>query len=275
MHKFWGVSIVAALIGVPCLRMCWERKSRYPLVADNLSRDRFYLLRNNIKLVDDNAVSEQEKQYHFWKVKPILKTVRKGCLENHRSTEVSIDEQMIPFHGKVKMKEYVKPNPEGLKNFVMANHNCIPIDFCMYEGKGKEIQSEKVPLPEMLDVGGRVVLKLSDTLTEKSSIYVDKYFTSVPLLDKLLGDRNITATSTIMLSRIPRSIRLEEDATMRKTRGCLDHVVKNDGNQQLPNALITERFIWLQQNQVLSQLKNALGGPKKRKSTLKFLAHVL
>ncbi|XP_049762376.1 piggyBac transposable element-derived protein 3-like [Schistocerca cancellata] len=129
------------------------------------------------------------------------------------------------------MKQYVKgkPNPEGLKNFVMANPNGIPLDFCMYEEKGKEIQSEKVPPPEKLDAGGRVVLKLSDTLTEKLSIYVDRYFTSVPLLDKLLRDRNITATGTIMLSRILRGIRLEEDATIRKTRGSHDQVVRNDG----------------------------------------------
>ncbi|XP_049947484.1 piggyBac transposable element-derived protein 3-like [Schistocerca serialis cubense] len=130
------------------------------------------------------------------------------------------------------MKQYLKgkPNPEGLKNFVMANTNCIPLDFCMYEGKGKEIQSEKVPPPEKLDVGGRVVLKPSDTLTEKSSIYVDRHFTSVSLLDKLLRDRNITATGTIMQSRIPRSTRFEEDATMRKTRGSHVQVVRNDGN---------------------------------------------
>ncbi|XP_049845312.1 piggyBac transposable element-derived protein 3-like [Schistocerca gregaria] len=203
MHKFWEVSIVAALIGIPRLRMCWERKSRYPLVADNVSRDRFYLLRNNIKLVYVNAVSEQEK---------------KGYLENHRSTEISIDEQMILFHGQVKMKQYVKgkPNPEGLKNFVMANR--------------KQIQSEKVPPPEKLDVEGRVVLKLSDTLTLKPTIYVNRYFTSVPLLTKLLRDRNITAIGTIMLSHIPRSIQFEEDATMRKTRGSHDQVVRNDGN---------------------------------------------
>ncbi|XP_047106836.1 uncharacterized protein LOC124776040 [Schistocerca piceifrons] len=130
------------------------------------------------------------------------------------------------------MKQYVKgkPNPEDLKNFVMANRNGIPLDFCMYEGKGKAIQSEKVPPPEKLDVGGRVVLKLSNTLTEKSSVYVDRYFPSVPLLDKLLRDRNSTAKGTIMLSRIPRSIRFEEDATKRKTRGSHDQVVSNDGN---------------------------------------------
>ncbi|XP_049832883.1 piggyBac transposable element-derived protein 3-like [Schistocerca gregaria] len=130
------------------------------------------------------------------------------------------------------MKQYVKgkPDPEGLKCFVMANPSGIPLDFCMYEGNGKEIQSEKVPPPEKLDVGGKVVVKLTDTSTEKSSIYVDRCFTSVPFLDKLLRDRNITATGTIMLSRIARSIRFEEDATMKKTRGSHDQVVRNDGN---------------------------------------------
>ena len=49
MSKFWGVSIIAALLGFPGLRMCWERKTRYPIIADNVSKDRFYLIRNSMK----------------------------------------------------------------------------------------------------------------------------------------------------------------------------------------------------------------------------------
>ncbi|XP_049815972.1 uncharacterized protein LOC126263013 [Schistocerca nitens] len=147
----------------------------------------------------------------------------------------------------------------------MANPNDIPLDFCMYEGKGKEIQSEKVPPPETLDVGGRVVLKLSDTLTEKSSIYVDRYFTAVPLLDKLLRDRNITATGTIMLSQIPRSIRFEEDATMRETRGSHDQLVRNDGNLAIIKWFDNRAIYWTSTESGVESIEKCTQWSKKEK----------
>jgi len=134
ISKFWGCSIVAALLGFPQIHMCWEGKTRYPLIADNISRDRFYLIRKSLKLVDDNDVSEEMKNSNaFWKVQPMLDLVRQACLENPRPKNVSIYEQMIPFHGHVRMRQYIrgKPIPVGLKVFVSATTCGLPLDFCL------------------------------------------------------------------------------------------------------------------------------------------------
>ncbi|KAJ4428856.1 hypothetical protein ANN_25849 [Periplaneta americana] len=72
IRKYWGASIAAALVGFPKIRMCWDRRTRFPLIADNISRDRFYTLRNSLKIVDDNAVSDLKKEDRFWKVRPML-----------------------------------------------------------------------------------------------------------------------------------------------------------------------------------------------------------
>ncbi|XP_069683167.1 piggyBac transposable element-derived protein 3-like [Periplaneta americana] len=230
IRKFWGVSIVAALLGFPRLRMCWESRTRYPLVAENMARDRFYLLRRSIKVVDDNAVPQDQKQDSFWKVRPMLNSIRDACLQHRRTKNVSIDEQMIPFHGHVRMRQYIKgkPHPVGLKNFVLSTPSGLPLDFMMYEGKGKEISSEKSTVPEKLDVGGRVVLKLADSLPPGSSIFIDRYFTSVELLDCLIL-RNISGTGTIMASRVPKKVQFKSDTDMKKEgRGSYDQVVRND-----------------------------------------------
>lgn len=236
IRKYWGASIAAALVGFPKIRMCWDRRTRFPLIADNISRDRFYTLRNSLKIVDDNAVSDLKKEDRFWKVRPMLARVRNACLENPRPKEISIDEQMIPFHGQVRMKQFVrgKPQPVGLKNFVMTTTSGLPLDFLMYEGKGKEIVSGKAPVPEKLDVGGRVVLKLCDSLPAGSSIFIDRYFTSVPVLETLLSHRNIFCTGTIMSNRIPRSVELKRDNEMkREGRGCHDQVVRLDDKMSI------------------------------------------
>ena len=230
ISKFWGCSIVAALLGFPQIHMCWEGKTRYPLIADNISRDRFYLIRKSLKLVDDNDVSEEMKNSNaFWKVQPMLDLVRQACLENPRPKNVSIDEQMIPFPGNVRMRQYIrgKTIPVGLKVFVSATTCRLPLEFCLYEGKGAQISSEKIPMPEKLDIGGRVVLKLSDTLPTGSSIFMDRYFTSVTLIESL-SNRSILACGTIMSSRLPKSVKFMKDSEMKKQRGTFDQVVRND-----------------------------------------------
>lgn len=231
IKHFIGVSIVLTLLGFPRMRMAWESQTRYPLVADTIVRDRFYHLRNNLHIVDENSVSQETKSNdRFWKVRPLCSRVREKCLQYERPREVSIDEQMIPFEGRVTMRQYVKgkPNPVGIKNFVMTSTNGLPLDFILYEGKGRDIVSSKVPAPEKLDVGGKVVLALSDSLPDKTIIYMDRYFTSLNLIDALLQHRSILACGTIMASRIPAAVRFKKDNELRRQRGSHDQVVRND-----------------------------------------------
>ncbi|KAJ4446477.1 hypothetical protein ANN_13173 [Periplaneta americana] len=121
----------------------------------------------NLKVIDDNSVSEDgRKTDRFWKVMLMLDIVRQSCLQTPRPQNVSIDEQMIPFYGHMSMRQYVrgKPCPVGLKLFVMASASGLPLDFVMYQGKGTGFHSVVAPTPENLDIGGKAVLKLCDTL---------------------------------------------------------------------------------------------------------------
>ncbi|KAG5884179.1 hypothetical protein JTB14_034718 [Gonioctena quinquepunctata] len=159
-------------------------------------------------------------------------TVQKGCRNNKRTRYVSIDEQMIPFHGQVKMRQFVKgkPNPVGLKNSVMTTPKGVPLDFYLYEGKGSSVDSCLVKMPEKLDVGGRMVLKLTETLPIGVSVYTDRYFTSISLID-LLSSRQITLAGTIMASRIPKNAAFSNDNQLKKSgRGSHDGLVREDGN---------------------------------------------
>nr|CAH7729435.1 unnamed protein product [Callosobruchus chinensis]CAH7729437.1 unnamed protein product [Callosobruchus chinensis] len=156
--------------------------------------------------------------------------VQRGCRLNPRSSEISIDEQMIPFNGHVLMRQFVrgKPNPVGLKNFVVTTSTGIPLDFYLYEGKGSSVESVLMTTPEKLDVGGRMVLKLTDTLPIGVSVFTDRYFTSIPLIDTLLS-RQITLTGTIMANRLPKKAEFLTDSELKKSgRGSFDHLVRED-----------------------------------------------
>nr|XP_015910855.3 piggyBac transposable element-derived protein 3 [Parasteatoda tepidariorum] len=158
----------------------------------------------------------------------MLNKVRQRCLKQKRPQIVSIDEQIIPFHGQVSMRQYVrgKPNPVGIKVFVMCTSYGLPLDFIFYEGKGTDVSSPEDT--SFMDLGGKIVLKLSDSLFPGSSIYFDRYFTSELLLDLLLN-RELYATGTLMKNKVPKLIQLKTDAEMRREgRGSINQIVRGD-----------------------------------------------
>ncbi|KAG5863495.1 hypothetical protein JTB14_011246 [Gonioctena quinquepunctata] len=129
------------------------------------------------------------------------------------------------------MRQFVggKHDPVGLKNFVMTTPKGVPLDFYLYEGKGSSVDSCLVKMLGKLDVGGRMVLKLTETLPIGVSVYTDRYSTSISLID-LLSSRQITPAGTIMASRIPKNAAFLNDNQLKKSgRGSHDELVREDG----------------------------------------------
>ncbi|CAK1584848.1 unnamed protein product [Parnassius mnemosyne] len=123
-YIFIAINLAMSCIGYPILRMYWKHKFRVAFVADHMSRNRFFILRNSLKLVNDNDFSAEDKSKDkLWKVRPLIKEIFKGCHSIPKDQKLSIDEMIIPFTGVYGMKQYCpgKPNPTGLKTFVLAN----------------------------------------------------------------------------------------------------------------------------------------------------------
>lgn len=98
----------------------------------------------------------------------------------------------------------------------MANPNGLPLELYLYQAKGSSIESAMYPTPEKLDLGGGVVLKLADTLPQKTSIYIDIYFTSIVLLETLT-ERKLHGTGTLMKNRVPEYRRPNQQNRRPKT----------------------------------------------------------
>ena len=81
----------------------------------------------------------------MFKVRPIIEKVP----DEHQS----IDEQMIPFKGRIGMKQYIKnmPHKWGIKVFTRAGVCAIVYDFQRFTGKGTVVNERG------LGVGGEVV----------------------------------------------------------------------------------------------------------------------
>lgn len=117
---------------LPQIRMYWDKEWRVAVIADNISRDRFFQIRNSLKIVFDNDINtEQGKANRLWKIRSLIGRVLLGCLKQTKNQHICLDEMMIPFSGTSDLKQYMpnKPNPLVIKVFVLANPSGIICDF--------------------------------------------------------------------------------------------------------------------------------------------------
>ncbi|KAL4131946.1 hypothetical protein QTP88_009172 [Uroleucon formosanum] len=133
IKKNFGISIFISSMGYQQLRMYWTKGTRVPLVSNNMARDRYFLIRSNLKIVNDFSISDDiKKKDYLWKIRPILDSVRNGCLQLIRDTHLSIDEQIIPFMGTTRLKQYVKGSLILAESVVWHLSETVPPKTCLY-----------------------------------------------------------------------------------------------------------------------------------------------
>jgi len=137
-----------------------------------------------------------------------------------------VDEMMVPYKGKTsRIKQYIraKPHPWGFKIWARTTITGILCDFDVYQG-GDGSRSE-------LGQGADVVLKLCDSLTPHCNykVYADNFFTSVPLIEKLL-ERGIHYVGTVRPNRLSGCILKTEKELKTSGRGSFDLSVETSSN---------------------------------------------
>lgn len=185
-----------------------------PAIADDLTRDCFFPLRSNLKIVNNLEVScEDKKDDRLWKVWPIVDAIEAACLKMPKTLTVSIGKQMIPFTGATHLKQYVpgKPHPTGLKNFVVASPNGMVLNFEIYQDKSS-LTNENTP---KLGVGPSAVVHLARSLPQGTALFSDRYLSTMPLLGHF-AQSNLRGTGTIMRNRIPKDVNLPGDKVLMK-----------------------------------------------------------
>ena len=95
-----------------------------------------------------------------------------------------IDEQMMPFKGRLNVKQYVKskPHPWEIKMFALCGKNGMLYDFLIYQGATTELN----PLQkEVFGLAGAVMCHLTQLITEKNVLLsFDNFFSNYTVLPK-------------------------------------------------------------------------------------------
>jgi Transposase IS4 len=222
LHMYMGCN------KLPRLRLYWS-----PLMglgkfnhSSIMTQKRFCQLRNNLHLVN-NLERPSDCKDKFFKVRPLLDTIRNRCRELAVEECVAVDEQMIPFKGRHSCKQYIpsKPCPWAFKNFVICGRSGQPYDFIMYQGSSTELHRENLA---KYGHGASVVLHLSQRLTKPGhQIYMDNFFTTYQVLE-LLKAKEINAAGTIRVNRFNKPPILSDQVMKKKRRGFSDEVTSLD-----------------------------------------------
>ena len=164
-----------------------------------MKRDRFDKISQYLHASDttSNPPRGQPNHDRLAHVRGILENIRIKCINNfHPHQNVSIDEAMIAFRGRLGWRQYMpgKPTKYGIKAWVRADpHTGYLNDFQIYTGKNGEKQE--------FGLGGRVVKDLTRDITGVNHIVnCDNYFTSPELFESLLAD-GLYARGTVRENR--------------------------------------------------------------------------
>lgn len=82
----------------------------------------------------------------LYKVRPIIESVRRRCLELKLEEQLCVDEQIVPFTGHLSIKQYIKgkPCPWGVKIFVLCGKSGLAYDLIPYQGKTTNLDEDNL-----------------------------------------------------------------------------------------------------------------------------------
>jgi len=118
MKVFVGVHLLIGCLKHTRIRLYWTSDFRVNLIADSISRNRYFELQSYFHVInnDEIPVNNEDK---FIKIRPLYDSLLKHCKTLPKNTNLSIDEQIIKFKGKLGIKQYMKGKPclWGINNF--------------------------------------------------------------------------------------------------------------------------------------------------------------
>ena len=200
MRAVMAIIINMGVMSIPDLEAYWKTswECYIPFFHDVMGRNRFQEIFWNLHI--PNPVQPTGR---VDKVSLLLDHIcSKSRLAFHLGKEVSVDETMVGFRGRVSFKQYCpkKPTKYGLKFFVLADSATGYVyNFVLYTGR--EITSTLPRTFSHLPIPGQFVMALMQDLLDRGHVvYTDRFYTSIPLAD-ILTSRGTGLVGTLVRDR--------------------------------------------------------------------------
>lgn len=205
LEVYLGTLLSMTIIHLPSYRDYFAQHTRIPFIADYLSRNDLLSINKFLHFNDNNdCVTDRDSPNYdrLFKIRPLLSSFRKRCLEISNEEFQSIDEQMIPFKGRSHLKQYMpkKPKKWGFKVFARCGVSGLIYDFYLYEGKSPELADPETSCGNQL---GNIFIRLSESCPRDLNIkmHFDNYFTNINMMVQLKV-WGIYSTGTVRADRL-------------------------------------------------------------------------
>ncbi|CAB4009487.1 Hypothetical predicted protein [Paramuricea clavata] len=202
MSAFFGLNILMGINRLPTIRSYWDSD----LFLGNagfkttMPSKRFLILNRYFHISDPQQENPTDK---LAILRPLISKLDKAFQDVYvPGKNISIDEGLVKFNGRLSFKQYMpkKPNRFGIKVWMLADSETYFVPrFQVYLGKQQNADENDA-------VGARGLgFKVVDFLGKPyyntyRHFYFDNYFSSVPLLEHLLENKTY-ACSTLRHNR--------------------------------------------------------------------------
>lgn len=216
IKRFFGLICYMGIVKMPNISCYWSKEKMFKvaLPAECMSRNRFELL---IRMVHFSN-NEENTLDRLHKVQPVVDKIQKNIQSVYNPSEVvCVDESLIPFRGRLVMRQYIKNKRHryGIKLFKLCSYGGFTYSMQIYAGKNLELE-KTTPT--------RVVLNLCQPILNCGrTLITDNWYTSVELACKLLENQ----THLVGTLRKNRK-NLPTDVTNKKLKSG-EHVIRENG----------------------------------------------
>ena len=203
MKAFLGIIVIMGIVKLPNYALFWSTDEFFgnPGIKKVMSKNRFEELSCYLHFNDSSKEPTRgDRDYdRLFKVRPILDYVRSKCGGNFLPTKnISVDEGMIGFRGRLSFRQYMpaKPTKYGIKVWMAADSsNGYVLNFDVYLGK------EPNQRPRIYGLGYDVVTSMIRPYMNKNHhVFFDNFFSSVKLLEHLESN-DTYACATVRTNR--------------------------------------------------------------------------
>ena len=204
IRKLIGLMIYMGIVTLPEVSLYWSKKKIYvgSFASRVMSRERFELLMRFLHL-NDNTYEEASTDSLF-KIRPFIDAITDRFQTVYKpGSELVIDESMVPFRGRVKIRQYVpgKAHKYGLKLYKVCTPEAYTWNFEVHTGEKKYIQG-------LNHTEALTVTLFEKLLNQGATIFSDNFYSSVVLAEYLLKEKTyLCGTIRKNRKRIPNDVK--------------------------------------------------------------------